>query len=357
MFFSIFATFALSIIVLAAFSIVMTGWIIVDEKSYVTTTLFGGRYYKTYEAGLHLKMPWPIESKDRTVSTQIQEMVISASSVTKDGAQMGITVKAQYSPKEDKYYEAAYTLSEPVRQIQSYLEANLRGEINSQTVVDILASKNEIAVRIKAELSEEFDKYGFELATLLVDEPHLSSDMRAAWERKLIAERNFEAAESEGKLEKVKRVMRAEAEGEALKKKTQALVEAREIMARGNASSLNEFVEGIHDGTITARDALGFFNALDTREALRDASANGGKTVFISGGPDVQMNNMVAAINSDHEGRPAPVKATTPAPAKPVTEKQKVSSEVKPGAIAPHGKPGAIVDVTTIAPGTDPFQG
>jgi len=305
MLFTIFATFASGFILLAAFIIVMTGWIIVDEKSYVTTTLFGGRYYKTYEAGLHLKMPWPIESKDRTVSTQIQEMVISASSVTKDGAQMGITVKAQYSPKEDKYYEAAYTLSEPVRQIQSYLEANLRGEINSQTVVDILASKNEIADRIKGELSEEFDKYGFELATLLVDEPHLSSEMRAAWERKLIAERNLEAAESEGKLEKVKRVMRAQAEGEALTTKTEALIKARDIMAKGNAEALNAFVEGIHDQSITSRDALSFFNALDTREALRDASANGGKTVFIIGGSDVQMNNMVAAVNADHEGRSA----------------------------------------------------
>jgi regulator of protease activity HflC (stomatin/prohibitin superfamily) len=279
--------------------VIMSCWIVVDEKSYVTTTLFGGRYYKTYEAGLHLKMPWPIESADRTVSTQIQEMVISASSVTQDGAQMGITVKAQYSPKEDKYYEAAYTLSDPVKQIQSYLEANLRGEINGQTVADILRSKTEIAVRIKADLEEEFDKYGFDLAALLVDEPHLSAEMRAAWERKLIAERNLEAAEAEGKLEKVKRVMRAEAEGEALKKKTEALVQARDIMATGNASALNHFVAGVHDKSISARDALSFFNALDMREALRDASANGGKTVFINGGPDASMNNMVSAMHAD----------------------------------------------------------
>ncbi len=305
---TILSTFALALAVLFAFIVVMTGWIIVDEKSYVTTTLFGGRYYKTYEAGLHLKMPWPIESKDRTVSTQIQEMVISASSVTKDGAHMGITVKAQYSPKEDKYYEAAYTLSDPARQIQSYLEADLRGEINGQNVTQILASKNEIADRIKDTLSGEFDKYGFELAALLVDEPHLSAEMRAAWERKLIAERNLEAAESEGRLEKVKRVMRAQAEGEALTTKTEAFIKARDIMSKGQAEALNAFVEGIHDNSITARDALSFFNALDTREALRDASANGGKTVFISGGQDVQMNNMVAAVNSDHEGKPAPAK-------------------------------------------------
>lgn len=320
MFFTIAMTFASAFIVLAAFITVMTCWIVVDEKSYVTTTLFGGKYHKTYTAGLHLKKPWPIESKDRTVSLQIQEMVISASSVTEDGAKMGITVKAQYSPKEGKYYEAAYTLSDPVRQIQSYLEANLRGEINGQTVATILKSKDEISKRIKNELLEEFDKYGFDLAALLVDEPHLSAEMTAAWERKLIAERNLDAAKAEGEVEKVKRVMRAEAEGEALKKKTQALVDSRDIMARGNADALNHFVDGINDQSITARDALSFFNALDTREALRDASANGGKTVFISGGQDVQMNNMVAAIHSDHEGNPAPVKPD--APAKPVEAKK-----------------------------------
>jgi regulator of protease activity HflC (stomatin/prohibitin superfamily) len=356
MLFTIFASFALAFIGLFAFIAVMTGWIVVDEKSYVTTTLFGGRYYKTYEAGLHLKLPWPIESKDRTVSLQIQEMVISASSVTEDGAQMGITVKAQYSPKADKFYEAAYTLSEPVRQIQSYLEASLRGEINGQTVASILKSKTEIATRIKAELLDEFDKYGFDLAGLLVDEPHLSAEMKAAWERKLIAERNLDAARAEGEVEKVKRVMRAEAEGEALKTKTKALVDARGIMAAGNVQALNEFVEGIHDGSLSSRDALGFFNALDTREALRDASANGGKTVFISGGQDVQMNNMVAAIHSDHEGNPNPSKPATPA--KPVTDTRK-AGQIKPGAITPNGKPGATIDLSTVvvAPGNDPFAG
>jgi regulator of protease activity HflC (stomatin/prohibitin superfamily) len=340
MFFTIAATFFGAFIVVAAFVTVMSCWVVVDEKSYITTTLFGGKFHKIYGAGLHLKKPWPIESRDRTVSLQIQEMVITASSVTEDGAKMGITVKAQYSPKDGKFYEAAYTLSDPVRQIQSYLEANLRSEINGQTVAKILKSKDEISTRIKADLLEEFDKYGFDLAKLLVDEPHLSAEMTAAWERKLIAERNLDAAKAEGEVEKVKRVMRAEAEGDALKKKTEALVEARDIMARGNADALNHFVDGINDHSITARDALGFFNALDTREALRDASANGGKTVFISGGQDVQMNNMVAAVNSDHEGNRAPAKPV--AAAKPVEPKK-----------APVLKADAqgIVDLS------DPFKG
>lgn len=312
-----FLSFALSamatvFVLLAILIVVMSAWIVVPEKSYVTTTLFGGRYYKTYESGLHFKLPWPIESKDRTVSLQIQELGISASSLTRDGAQMTLAVQVQYRPKENKYYEAAYVLSRPAEQIESYILNSLRGEINGNTVDGILEAKKQISDRIEKELEKEFDSFGYHLEGLLMGEPHLSAEMRSAWERKLIANRNLDAAQAEGELDKVKRVARADAEGEALKKKTQALVDSRAIMAQGNVAALNEFVSGIHDGSLTSRDALAFFNALDTREALRDAAVNGGKTVFISGGSDVQMNNLVGAMHSDHAGRPAPVQAPKP---------------------------------------------
>lgn len=294
-------------------------WLVVSEQTYVTTTLFGGRFYKTYKSGLHLKMPWPIESRDLTISTKVQQVSIHVSSLTSDGAQMTLRVNAQISPSGDKLYEAAYTLNNPMAQIQSFLESMLRSEINGNTVTGILKSKNEMAEKIKSELSHEFEKYGYDLKALLFDEPQLSDDMKSAFERKLIADRSLEAANAEGEVEKRIKLKRAEAEGETLITKTKAWVTARKLMGEGNAEALNAFVSGIHDGSVLAKDALSFFAGFDKRDTIRDAASHGAKVVFVEGA-DTNMNQMVAAVQAGTDNGPESV-AKRPNVKKPDTTK------------------------------------
>ncbi len=169
----------------------------------------------------------------------------------------------------------------------------LRSEITAIPLQKSLKPRTKSPKKSKTNCLIEFEKFGYDLHALLVDEPQLSDAMKAAWERKLIADRSLEAANAEGEVEKRIKVKRAEAEGEALKTKTKAWVEARKLMGEGNAEALNMFVNGIHDKSVYSRDALTFFSNFDLRDAIRDASANGGKVVIVTGN-DPLMNNVIA---------------------------------------------------------------
>lgn len=282
-------------------SMLFTGWLIVPEKTYLTTTWLGGKFHKIYEPGFHLKMPWPFEGVDKRVSTNIQLMELQTTSLTRDNARLAMKVAVQYLPLRGKFYEAAYALDDAQKQLQSYLEAQLRSEINGKTVSEIYSSRGEFTDRVIADLSPFFEKYGFHVENILIDQPTVSSEMLEAFERKLVAESKREAAEAEGEAEKVVKVKRAEAEGEALKTKTRAWKEVRNMMAEGNAESLNSFVGHINDGSIKAADALTFFSNLDMRDTMREASQHGAKIVFIAKEADSNIGQVTAAIQTQSD--------------------------------------------------------
>lgn len=289
---------------LAVLSVIFTGWIVVPEKTYVTTTWLGGAFHRIYKPGLHLKMPWPLEGVDIRVSTRIQEMAIQTTSLTSDRAKISLKVAVQYEPLEGHYYEAAYKLQDPEKQMQSYLESQLRSEINAKTVSEIYSSKADFTKAVIDDLKPYFKDFGFNVVNVLIDEPTVSAEMLEAFERKLVAERRQDAAKAEGEAEKIAKVMRAEAEGEALKKKTEAWQEVRRMLASGNASAMNEFVENIHDGSIRAADALAFFNNLDLRDAMRDSAAHGSKIIFITKEAGGSVGELAAAVQTQNDDSP-----------------------------------------------------
>ncbi len=296
-------------------SVLFSGWLIVPEKTYVTTTWLGGAFHKIYEPGFHLKMPWPFEGVHIRVSTRIQEMAISTTSLTHDRAKITLKVAVQYQPLKGKYYEAAYMLSNPEKQMQSYLESQLRSEINAKTVSEIYSSKAEFTEAVVNDLKPYFEKFGFEVVNVLIDEPAVSAEMLEAFERKLVAERRQEAAMAEGEAEKISKVMRAQAEGEALKTKTQAWQEVRKLMAEGNATALNEFIANIDDNSIRAVDALTFFSNLDLRDAMRDSAAHGSKIIFIAKEAGGNVGELTAAVQTQTDDVPV-----APARKVPVTK-------------------------------------
>jgi regulator of protease activity HflC (stomatin/prohibitin superfamily) len=289
---------AIALVGIVGLIVLFSGWIIVPEKTYVTTTWLGGAFHKIYEPGFSLKMPWPFEGVDIRVSTRIQEMVINSTSLTSDRAKISLKVAVQYEPLQGKYYEAAYKLSDPEQQMKSYLDNQLRSEINAKTVSEIYSSKAEFTKAVIDDLKPSFQEFGFNIVNVLIDEPTVSAEMLEAFERKLVAERRQEAARAEGEAEKTAKVMRAEAEGDALKKKTEAWKEVRNMMAEGNAESLNRFVENIHDGSITSADALTFFANLDLRDAMRDSAAHGSKIIFITKEAGGSVGELAAAVQT-----------------------------------------------------------
>ena len=277
----------------------LTTIVIVPERNFYTTTLFGGSYHRTLSAGINFKWPTPIEMVDKRRSTIIEQFKLTATSITKDKAQLALDVTIQYKADEDKAYEAAYALENPIEQIRSYIDNTMRSEINQRTIDDVFASTNEFEVAIKEHLKERFEGYGFIIENVLVDQPRLSKELTDAYEQKILHTRLREAATEEGETTKIKRVMGATADREALKITGEAYVDLRDAISVGNAEAINKFIIGIDDrhNSLTAANVLQFFNKINEYETLKEIAKAGGKIVYVvSDGAQDGKNSVIPQV-------------------------------------------------------------
>jgi regulator of protease activity HflC (stomatin/prohibitin superfamily) len=300
-----------------------TIFVVVPEKSFKTTSWFGSKFMRILKPGLRIKLPYPLEIVDVTMSTKVQPISVKVTSMTQDNAQISIQASVHYTPKEGSFYQAAYALENPEGQMTTYLDNFLRAQIKTLDVQQVFSSTTEFQQDIMDKLSEKFGEYGYKIENVLVGEPILSEQMAKAYERKLIAEQEKQAAVAEGYALKTRLTMKAEAEGESLKIKAQAFKEFRKLIAEGNTEAIKTFLDDLHDGSLNAKSVLDFFSGLDEREAYRDAAAQGGKSVYIggsagnNGGLKQEVASAVTAAMLAYENSPKgliPVSPATNAP-------------------------------------------
>lgn len=274
--------------------------VLVREKTYATTLLFGSKFNRVLSPGLHFKLPFPFETLDFRVTTAIQELPLEVSSLTLDKAKIKLAVRVQVVPNSDKYYEAAYMLDNPLSQIASYIENTVRSQVTRMNVEDVFSATDQFENEVKSVLETKFSEYGYDIVNVLIDQPTLSEEMTNAYEAKLVAMRRQEAATAEGEAERIRLVAKANAEGESLKVKASAFKEFRKIIAEGNSIAIKEFLKDMSDKSLVARDVLEFFAGVDERDALRDAAQYGGKVVYIAGQQkdDGNIRNIMAAIEA-----------------------------------------------------------
>jgi regulator of protease activity HflC (stomatin/prohibitin superfamily) len=237
-------------------------FVVVPEKSFKTTSWFGSKFMRILKPGLRIKLPYPLERIDVSMSTKVQPISVKVTSMTQDNAQISIQASVHYTPKEGSYYQAAYALENPEGQMTTYLDNFLRAQIKTLNVQEVFSSTTEFQQEIMAKLSDQFGEYGYRIENVLIGEPILSEQMSKAYERKLIAEQEKQAAVSEGDALKTRLTMKAQAEGESLKIKAQAFKEFRKLIAEGNTEAIKTFLEDLHDGSLNAKSVLDFFSGV-----------------------------------------------------------------------------------------------
>jgi regulator of protease activity HflC (stomatin/prohibitin superfamily) len=262
----------------------LTMFVFVPEKTFKTTTWFGTKFASILKPGVRIKLPFPIQMVDVSLSTKVLQLQVSAASMTIDNAQITISASVNYFPKEGQLYAAAYQLDNPIEQMKTHVDNYLRAQLKKSTVEQVFSSTVEFQDVIKHNLSEEFANYGYEIKNVLVSDPVLSRALAESYERKLIADQGQLAASAEGETLKIKMTTKAEADAAALNIKADAFKDFRRKIAEGNTEAINAFLTGLPDGSLNARSVLDFFSGLDEREAIRDAAAQGANVVFVTGG-------------------------------------------------------------------------
>ena len=269
--------------------LIWTSFFVVKQKTAVVVE-FLGKFSFVAKAGLNFKLPLPLMIRTDPISLQLHQMKEEVSVKTKDNAFVTFPISVQYKVIESRIREAYYELSSPVQQISSYVLNVVRTETAMLAMDELYTKKEEIASAVKLELRAKMARFGFEIVTVLVDEPMPSKEVRMAYNRVIAAERERESAVNEAEAIRILKIGEAKAQAESLELTANAYVKQCQIYAQGAKESMEALSVALP--TLSAQEVLQYLADMDHRDMLREASKGPG-TILI---PQTNTSNLSESI-------------------------------------------------------------
>ena len=216
-----------------------------------------GVYKTTWEAGLHIRVPF-IDKVARRISLKEQVANFPPQNViTKDNCIVQIDSVVFFHVEDPKNF--TYRVMEPIEGLASLVATTLRNYIGNLTLEDTMISREEINQHMKNHLNESVSKWGISVNKVEILNIIPPRDVSESMEKQIKAERdkraailNAESAKlsavlvSEG--EKEAKILKAEADKQASILKAQADKEAALLRAEAEAESILKINTAIAEG-------------------------------------------------------------------------------------------------------------
>ena len=237
--------------------------------------------------GLSLKVPF-IESVHR-VDMRVQELPFKIETKTKDNVFVVIPVSVQYQVLAEKVSDAYYKLTDPQKQIESYVYNVILGHVPSLALDEAYLEKDQIAKAVKDELDATMENFGFAIVRALVTDIVPDARVKTAMNEINAARREQEAALAKGEADKTIAVKKAEAEAESKRLQGEGIAAQRKAIIAGLKESVEDFQKVVEGAT--ARDVMTLVLLTQYLDTLKEigASANS-NTIMLSHSPNEIQN-------------------------------------------------------------------
>ena len=237
--------------------------------------------------GLSIKVPY-IESVHK-VDMRVQELPFKIETKTKDNVFVVIPVSVQYQVLADKVSDAYYKLTDPQKQIESYVYNVILGHVPKLALDEAYLEKDQIAKAVKDELDATMENFGFSIVRALVTDIVPDARVKAAMNEINAARREQEAALAKGEADKTIAVKKAEAEAESKRLQGEGIAAQRKAIIAGLKESVEDF-QKVVEGT-TARDVMTLVLLTQYLDTLKEigAAANT-NTLMLSHAPSELRN-------------------------------------------------------------------
>lgn len=279
---------------------------IVDQQTVAVIERLG-KYNRVARAGLNIKIPF-LEWVSGWLSLRIQQLDIIIETKTKDNVFVRITVSVQYHVIVDRIYDAFYRLTDPRRQIESFVFDVIRAEVPKMVLDDVFEKKDNVAIAVKNELSDVMSDFGYGILKALVTNIDPDDKVKAAMNEINEQQRLRMAAQEKGEAEKIIRVKNAEAEAASMHLQGQGIANQRKAIIEGLKQSIQEFQEGVPG--VSAGDVMGLVMMAQYFDTLKEiGSHDKSNTILLPHSPSgitdiasqLRENIMVGGIVSDKQ--------------------------------------------------------
>ena len=197
---------------------------------------FLGKYYSSWSAGLHFKVPFffkvvkKVSLKEQVADFEPQPVI------TKDNVTMMVDSVVFFEVFDAKLF--TYGVERPIAAIENLSATTLRNIIGSMTLDETLTSRDNINTQITAILDEATDKWGIKVSRVEVKNIMPPQSIQDAMEKQMRAEREKREAILSAEGKKQSAITLAEGEKQAAILRAEAVKEQRIREAEGEAEAL-----------------------------------------------------------------------------------------------------------------------
>ena len=195
-----------------------------------------GVYYKTWNTGLHVKVPF-VDRIARKVSLKEQVVDFEPQSViTRDNVSMQIDTVVYFQITDSKLY--TYGVERPIMAIETLCATTLRNIIGELELDNTLTSRDKINDRIREILDEATDAWGIKVKRVELKNILPPREIQVAMEKQMKAERERRAKILDAEGAKTSQILVAEGEKEAAILRAEAVKETKIREAQGEAEAI-----------------------------------------------------------------------------------------------------------------------
>jgi regulator of protease activity HflC (stomatin/prohibitin superfamily) len=266
------------IAIIALFSLFFT----IEQQS-IGIVEFFGKFSRIAKPGLNMKVPF-FERVAGKVNLRIQQLDVSVETKTQDNVFVNVIVSVQYFVLEDRVYEAFYKLSDPEKQITSFVFDVVRSTVPNIILDDVFEKKDDIANAVKGELENLMDDFGYGIVKALVTDIDPNAKVKEAMNEINAAQRLKVAANEKGEAEKILKVKEAEADARSKALSGEGIADQRKAIILGLQESVDEFQKSIPGST--AGDVMNLVLMTQYFDTLKDIGAtSNSNTILIPHSP------------------------------------------------------------------------
>ena len=151
-----------------------------------------GRYTSTLKPGLNFKVPFIQQVYH--MPTNIRQENFGFRVKTKDDAFSTMHLSVQFKVHEDDASHAFFSLSNPIKQIHSYIENVIRSHVPQMTLKELFEDQDSLCKRVKETLGPMMKENGYTIMNTLVTDIAPDKEIQNAMNRVVASERLRQAA-------------------------------------------------------------------------------------------------------------------------------------------------------------------
>ena len=241
----------IALLILAAIIVIPNIKIVPQAKAYVIERL--GRYYTTWQNGLHFKIPF-VDRIAKTVS--LKEIVKDFDPqpvITKDNVTMQIDTVVYFQITDSKLY--TYGVENPVNAIENLTATTLRNIIGELELDQTLTSRDIINSKMRSILDEATDPWGIKVNRVEVKNIMPPKDIQESMEKQMRAERERREKILQAEGEKKSSILIAEGEKASAILRAEAQKESKIKIAEGEAEAMLKIKEAEAKGIELLKEA------------------------------------------------------------------------------------------------------